>query len=81
MALIQKSEIRISLGTGSSLRDAKILVVYLTAIHQDFFGRLRMADNCMDEEKERLNRRIQDLENDKANLRQRQGMSRLMLKS
>ena len=54
MALIHKSEIRISLGSSCSLGDAKSMVVYLTAIHQDYFGRVRMADKDLEEENKRL---------------------------
>ena len=52
--LIHKSEIKVSLGAGCSLRDAKAHVVYLSSVYQDFFGRVRMADSDLEEENRRL---------------------------
>jgi integrase len=64
-ALIQKSEVKISLGAGCSRQDALTRAIHLTAIYQDYFSRLR-AGNDVGEETARLSWRIQDLGNEPA---------------
>lgn len=60
-SLIGKSEIKISLGSCCSLRDAKTLVMYLGAVHQDYFGRVRMADKDLEKENKHLKMLIKEM--------------------
>ncbi len=70
-SLIQKSEIKISLGS-CSLRDAKNRVVYLTAIHQDLFNKVRKMAKYKDLIKDNtdLKKAVDDLMDENDRLRQ-----------
>mgnify|MGYP001229637746 CR=1 FL=1 len=63
-AIIRKSEIKISLGAGTFLADAKRYAIHLSAIYQDYFSRLRQSGNNIAEETDHLNLRIQKFLND-----------------
>ena len=58
-----KSENKISIGSGCSLKEAQSIVVYPTALHQDFFDRLRMTDIHLEEENNRLKGLIKEMMN------------------
>ncbi len=66
-AVIGKKEIKISLGAGIGVSDAKTRAIQLSAIYHDYFIRLRGGNNQI-VETDRLKQRIKDIGNNRATM-------------